>query len=214
MSTELMYIEDAYCGWCYGFAPVVRRLAEETGAQLTVVSGGMITGERVGPLTAMADYIRKATPRLVEMTGAEVAPAFLDGVLGNPDMVANSEVPALATAAFAHLRGQGVHVLDFVYAAQRAHFVEGKDLADYATYGPIAESFGIHATAFEKGMRSEEVHAAVRDEFAMVRGSSIPGFPVLVARTSQSARSWELLAHGWSPFEEVLVRYKKVESIN
>ncbi|WP_315819016.1 hypothetical protein [Paraflavitalea speifideaquila] len=53
----IYYCYDAYCGWCYGFSPVIKRIAEEYKDRVSfeVLSGGMIisdapAGERYGRL--------------------------------------------------------------------------------------------------------------------------------------------------------------------
>ena len=55
----IYYIFDGLCGWCYGFAPVVNQLQQELGKKVIfkVISGGMVTGSRVGPIRQMAAYI-------------------------------------------------------------------------------------------------------------------------------------------------------------
>ena len=35
MDPVVFYCYDAYCGWCYGFSPVIRRIAEEYEGKFT-----------------------------------------------------------------------------------------------------------------------------------------------------------------------------------
>lgn len=44
MKPILVYCYDAYCGWCYGFSRVIKKIYEEYKDQLDfeVLSGGMI----------------------------------------------------------------------------------------------------------------------------------------------------------------------------
>ena len=46
MRGEVIYVFDAYCGWCYAFSGIMRRLYDKhkTSVDFTVLSGGMITG--------------------------------------------------------------------------------------------------------------------------------------------------------------------------
>ncbi|MEI9933445.1 MAG: thioredoxin domain-containing protein [Ferruginibacter sp.] len=45
----LIYCYDAYCGWCYGFSPVIKKIAQQYQKELDieVLSGGMLIGEAV-----------------------------------------------------------------------------------------------------------------------------------------------------------------------
>src|SRR6516164_6627574 len=60
MNPFLIYCYDAYCGWCYGFSPVIRRIVGEFRGRLPVevLSGGMIIGERPLSIKQSAGYIR------------------------------------------------------------------------------------------------------------------------------------------------------------
>ncbi len=51
---KLIYVYDALCGWCYGFSPVMMQLHSKykDSIDFQVVSGGMITGNRIGPIGA------------------------------------------------------------------------------------------------------------------------------------------------------------------
>ena len=52
MKPLLIYCYDAYCGWCYGFSPVIKKIAEEYKDKLDieVLSGGMMIGEGKMPI--------------------------------------------------------------------------------------------------------------------------------------------------------------------
>ena len=44
----LIYCYDAYCGWCYGFSPVISAIADayKDKLEVEVLSGGMILPEK------------------------------------------------------------------------------------------------------------------------------------------------------------------------
>ena len=48
MSPVVIYCYDAYCGWCYGFSPVIKQIAEEykDHFDIEVLSGGMIITDK------------------------------------------------------------------------------------------------------------------------------------------------------------------------
>ena len=71
MTPTIYYCYDAYCGWCYGFSPVIRRIFEEyrQSIDFEVLSGGMILPETPQPIGVMAGYIRTAYKTVEERTG-------------------------------------------------------------------------------------------------------------------------------------------------
>jgi putative protein-disulfide isomerase len=62
MKPILIYCYDAYCGWCYGFSSVIKKIATEyeNVLQIEVLSGGMVISEKPVHIGATAGYIQKA----------------------------------------------------------------------------------------------------------------------------------------------------------
>ena len=70
---SIIYVYDALCGWCYGFSPVIKQVFEKYQAQFDfeVISGGMILGERQGPIGEVAAYIKGAYKTVEDTTGVK-----------------------------------------------------------------------------------------------------------------------------------------------
>ncbi len=59
---ELLYGFDPLCGWCYGVAPAMRRVAaDHPDLPVRLVMAGLVSGDRVGPYAAMEGYIPMGT---------------------------------------------------------------------------------------------------------------------------------------------------------
>src|SRR5688572_24133839 len=128
----LYYIYDALCGWCFGFAPVMKKLQENfhDKIQFEVLSGGMVTGPRIGPIAEMATYIKSAAPRVTEVTGQAFGDAYLNDVLNSKSYISNSVPPSIALSILKE--AQPDKAVLFMHAIQNLHFKEGKDLNDLA----------------------------------------------------------------------------------
>ena len=104
MKPVLYYCYDAYCGWCYGFSPVIKKIAEEYRDRVDTetLSGGMIPESAKYPIGNIAGYIQGAYQNVEGMTGIKFGEDFLWHI-HHPDLsdwVLNSEVPARAMCAF------------------------------------------------------------------------------------------------------------------
>jgi putative protein-disulfide isomerase len=57
----VLYVADAYCGWCFGFGPRLREF--EAGnlhrVDFRVISGGLFVGERVQPINRYRTFARR-----------------------------------------------------------------------------------------------------------------------------------------------------------
>src|SRR5215217_7476290 len=94
----LIYCYDAYCGWCYGFSPVMKKisLVYKDIFQMEVLSGGMILPEKPVPILATASYIKKTYKQVEELTGVRFGADYLWHI-NNPDQsdwYPDSEKPA------------------------------------------------------------------------------------------------------------------------
>ncbi|MDX5348230.1 MAG: DsbA family protein [Hymenobacteraceae bacterium] len=196
----LHYVTDALCGWCFGFGPVMLKLQEQYKDKLhvNVINGGMITGERVQPISASADYIKNAIPRVVETTGVPFGDAYIE-VLEKGTYINNSFPPAVALAILRDAAPQ--RALEFAHAIQKAMFVEGKNLNDADTYVELAASAGLDRDSFMERYASEHYKNQALYEFQVVQQWGIQGFPVVIM---QKKDKMAMAAQGYLPFETLV----------
>lgn len=194
------YIFDVLCGWCYGFSPVIAQLEEEyrDDFDFRVISGGMILGEREGPVGEVAGYIKEAYPQVEEMTGVKFGEAFLKNIL-EPGTAQFSSLPgALALATFRLY--QPDNALAFARRMQEAVYKEGLPPTEAKTFGHCAEDFGMNATDFMRLMVDKDKLELVQNEFKVVKHWGIQGFPSVVY---QKGEKGYLINRGYRPYSEL-----------
>jgi putative protein-disulfide isomerase len=100
----IYYCYDAYCGWCYGFSPVIKKIAEEYNDQFffDVLSGGMILPGEPKHFAPIAKYIQTAYMQVEELTGIKFGEDFLWHVFHpeETDWYPDSTKPAVALCIF------------------------------------------------------------------------------------------------------------------
>lgn len=197
---QLLYIFDPLCGWCYGTSPVVQRLAEAFAGQVpvTVLSGGMVTGDEAGPIRQNWDYISQAAQQVARVTGAEFGEAYRR--LGEEGSYhSDSEPPSRALQAFKQLDPLGREAA-FAHAIQRAHFGRGQDLNAPATYAALAREFSLDPAELLRWWDSDASRQATRHEFEVVQRLGVQGFPTLIFAHGQQGY---VLARGYQPYEQL-----------
>lgn len=182
MNEEIIYLYDPLCGWCYGFSPVMRSWHEQIGSEIPfiVLAGGMVVGERVGPVGEVAPYIKNAYKRVEDLSGVRFGTAFLEMMNAGGATIFNSEPPSRAAYilkdAFPALTVEIAHeVQDIIYK-------EGRDPNLSASYHDLAKKLGMSATQFDEHFESHSYRLAVQDEFALVARFGVSGFPTVVYR--------------------------------
>ncbi|MDX1906030.1 MAG: DsbA family protein [Bacteroidia bacterium] len=179
MTRQLIYVFDPLCGWCYGFSPVISALHAKYGAEIPfeIYSGGMVTGDRVQPVAAMAGYIKGAYQRVEALSGVTFGQGYLD-MLDAGTYISNSAPPSAAIQVARTL--DPARVIPFAHDLQQAMFVRGQDLNDPDTYRQLALTYGWDPEDFVTQWQSVEIQHRTQAEFEMVAGWGVSGFPTLL----------------------------------
>lgn len=210
MKPTLIYCYDAYCGWCYGFSPVIKKIATQYADQLEieVLSGGMMVEENVAPIEKIGPYIQTAYKRVQELSGIKFGEDFLWHV-NHPelsDWIMNSEKPAIALCIFKEYYPE--RQVEFASDLQYALNFEGRDLDDDEAYKHLLEKYSINEEAFYSKLKSEEYKEQAYYEFSLCKQLQVTGFPALLLQESDS--KFHLLARGFTPYEDLKVRIDAV----
>ena len=211
MAPVFYYCYDAWCGWCFGFSPVLLQIANTYRDRypMEVLSGGMILPEQPTHISAMASYIASAYKQVEAATGIRFGADFLWHIHhpDQSDWYPHSEMPAIALCifkeAFPDLQAQ------FASDLQTVLHVEGRDLTDPEAYRHLLEKYGLAPAPFFDKLKSDEYKEKAYYEFALCKQLQVTGFPTLFLQTGE--QKLYLLSRGFSPFETIQERILSVE---
>ncbi|MEO8763862.1 MAG: DsbA family protein [Ginsengibacter sp.] len=210
MDITLIYCYDAYCGWCYGFSEVMKKInsAFKNRLAFEVLSGGMILPEEPVAIAATAKYILGAYTRVEELTGVKFGEDYLWHIKhpGQSDWFPNSEKPAIALCIFKEYFPdlQVSFASDLQYAL---HF-EGRDLTDNESYRLLLGKYNINAEEFYEKLEDENYKEQAYYEFALCKQLNVTGFPAVFLQTSET--KFYQVAQGYTSFESVYDRINTV----
>src|SRR4026208_746008 len=202
----LIYCYDAYCGWCYGFSQVMKKINSEykNNIEIEVLSGGMILPDNPVHMGATAGYINNAYKNVEDRTGIKFGQDYLWHI-SDPDQsdwYPNSEKPAIALCIFKeYFPDQQVN---FASDLQYALHYEGRDLTDNEAYRLILEKYNFPPEEFYEKLDDEEYKEKAHYEFALCRQLQVTGFPAVLLQTSEF--KFYLLARGYTDYETLCQR--------
>ncbi|MES2430386.1 MAG: DsbA family protein [Bacteroidota bacterium] len=210
MNPILIYCYDAYCGWCYGFSPVMLKIAEDYKdvLDIEVLSGGMMLGENKMPIEKIGPFIQSAHKRVEELTGIKFGDDFLWHV-NNPDKsdwVMNSEKPAIALCIFKEIFPD--NQLAFASDLQYALNFEGRDLDDDEAYRHLLEKYKIGAETFYSKLKNEEYKEKAYYEFALCKQLQADAFPQVLLQISDT--KFYLVAKGFTSYDDIHLRIENI----
>jgi len=177
----LHYIFDPLCGWCYAAAPLVDAAREVPGLKVEFHGGGMMTGANRRAISPQwREYVMPHDRRIAELTGQPFGEPYFEGLLRDTGAVMDSEPPTTAILAAEALRAGGG--LDMVHRLQRAHYVDGRRIADADVLTALAVELGFDAEAFASafarlsGEATSQHIAASRQLLQRAGGQGFPTF--------------------------------------
>ena len=206
----LIYCYDAYCGWCYGFSPVMKKIAADFKGKfdIEVLSGGMMAGEQAMPIEKAGPFIQEEYRRVEELAGVKYGEDFLWHI-NNPDKsdwVMNSEKPAIALCIFKeYYPGRQ---LEFAGDLQHALNYEGRDLDDDEAYRHLPEKYGIDPDLFYTRLKSEEYKEQAYYEFALMKQLQVTGYPTVFIQAGEI--KFVMVARGYTEHTELRERIENV----
>jgi putative protein-disulfide isomerase len=206
----IYYCYDAYCGWCYGFSPIMSKIAKEYESKLAfdVLSGGMIIPETPHHFAPMAKYIQTAYKRVEEQTGIRFGEDFLWHVFHpeETDWYPDSTKSAIALCIFKEYHpDQSIFMAaDLQYALN----YEGRDLTDDEAYRHLVRKYGIPEEEFYSKLKSEQYQEKAYYEFALVKQLQVKGFPCVLLQVTDS--KFYLLTSGYTDYQTLKERIEKV----
>lgn len=210
MQPVVYYCYDAYCGWCYGFSPVIKKIATAFKDKLSfeVLSGGMIPKENARPISAIAGYISEAYHRVEETTGIKFGEDYLWHIF-NPDKsdwYQHSEKSATALCIVKEI--QPDQQVAFAADLQYALHYEGRDLTDDEAYRHLLEKYVIPEEEFYTKLNSEEYKEKAHYEFALCKQLQATSFPQVLLQVAD--QKFYLLTKGYTDYETLKKRIQTV----
>ena len=200
---RLYYIFDPLCGWCFGFSDEMDQVAERYGHQMEirVLSGGMVTGDRVGPIGQTSAYIKEAYKTVEEATGVEFGQAFLDHLFNDGSHIFSSLEPSIALVVVKELAPE--HTLDFAADLHRAIYVDGLPSTRFESYAAYAEKYGLDRNEFLRMCRDPEMKRKAEVEFTLAANLGATGFPTLVY---YNGRDLQVVSRGYMTAAQIAAR--------
>lgn len=193
----LVYVYDPLCGWCYGFHPVMEKLADRFREQLNirVVPGGLAIDENAQPISEGYSYIRKSLEIIEKKTGITFGEPFIQ-LVDEGSYIYDSLPGCKAQNTINRLAPD--QALAFAGAMQKSIFREGENLNIMKTFLTILKDFPVDPAEFEAIFTSDEIEKITRDQFAWVHENNASAFPALLLEIGNETG---LMSKGYRPFD-------------
>jgi putative protein-disulfide isomerase len=203
MKPLLIYCYDAYCGWCYGFAPVIRQVSTDYKRVLDieVISGGLILPDEPKPLKVLSRFLEASSKEIETKTGARFGADYRWHIEhpDETDWFPNSEKPAVALCIFKEYYPE--LQVEFATDLEYALFFEGRDLTDPEAYRHLLEKYNLPVEEFFEKLSSPAYRQLAQEDFKLAERLNINSFPVVMIQSAAS--KFFLVSEGYMDYPAV-----------
>lgn len=201
--TEIIYIGDPMCSWCWGISPALIKLRDHYRSKevgFRVVVGGLRPGGGDPWNQEMKDFLREHWGHVTEKSGQPFGYELMD----KEDFNYDTEPSCRAIVAAKPLVGD--QEMEFFEEVQRKFYVESEDPGALLFYESICEKFNMDFSEFSQRFESEEVRYETRNEFMLNRQWGVQGYPSIVLLHRDQLF---LVAHGYATLADMKAQIEK-----
>ncbi|MBY5349628.1 DsbA family protein [Rhizobium leguminosarum] len=143
---HLTYLYDPLCGWCYGAAPALDKMAKLDNLTVELAPSGLFAGEGARPLDErFAAYAWHNDQRINRLTGQVFSQLYRDQVLAGAASMFDSAPATLGIIAVG-LRQRGKE-REALKAVQIARYVDGRNTSEIAVVADVLDQAGFADSA-------------------------------------------------------------------
>lgn len=195
----LIYAYDPLCGWCFGFHPVMEKLAArfKENLHIRVVPGGLAIDENAQAIREGYSYIRGAIPQVEKTTGVEFGENF-KLLAEEGSYLYDSEPSCIAQTTISELLPE--KALDFAGRLQHALFTDGENLNGIDTFTGLIEDYPISTSQFKKKYQEKKTVQKTHEHFEWCKKTGANAFPALLLQIGDETG---LISRGYRPYDTI-----------
>ena len=197
--SEVIFVADPMCSWCYGFNPEFKKLREELkGVPLSMIMGGLRDGD-VFDAAKLKNHLG-----YWQAVHEATSLPFNDTALSQEGFNYTTEPACRAIIAVRTIDKTKEYV---VYSAlQNAFYAEGKDVTQEDVIADVVASIGIDRALFLESFRSEVMKKAALNDKKKAHTYGVSSFPTLIIIDKQGHMSQ---IRGYKKYEEIKTLIKR-----
>jgi putative protein-disulfide isomerase len=190
-TTQITYLFDPLCGWCYGASATLEKLAPLPDFSITLAPTGLFAGSGARPMDdSFAAFAWANDQRISRLSRQPFSEAYRRNVLGDHTRLFDSGPATLAITAVAVTAPD--REFDALRAIQNARYVEGRDNTDISVLSDVLRALQLPEIADRLAVPDEALLAANRTRLdaarAEMRRFGADGVPALIASNGDSRR--------------------------
>ena len=204
---KLLYFADPMCSWCWGFSPVIHRIADsfKNIVPLKIHVGGLRAGNTKQMDNEQRLYILNHWFNVNEASGQPFDFSFKMPA----GFIYDTEPACRAVKTMQQLNSS--QALNYFSAIQAAFYAKNIDVTNTQILTELAIQHDVTRQQFELAFKSDEVKSHTQNDFMLTQQMRVNGFPSLIG---QNEEGYMYLAQGFALYPQVEGTINKWLEIN
>ena len=193
--SELIFVLDPMCSWCWGFHPVIETLRREyhDRYRFSLVLGGLRSSGQMLWSNESRAYLRQHWDAVAKRTGQP----FVPNILNRSAFDYNTYPACKAVVTVRELWGEEA-AFDYFAKIQHAFYAEGKDITSEEVLSAYVEE---DQDAFRLLYQSPRAETLMQNDFSKARVMGANAFPSVVKIDTDGHM---VCTKGYQTLEEIL----------
>ena len=202
MTTELHYIYDPLCSWCYAVTPLINAAAEVSQINMTLHGVGLWINNRRKPTgEALRSYLKPHSEYIHVLTGQPFGERYFNELMLDSSHLLDSQPLIHSILAIEYLGGNTLVMLKRI---QQTHYREGVWAGGTTVLAELAAEQGISAAEFIHAKEEVNVVHHMSNTHVFMEDLQVLSHPGLVL---QQGDNWQLIS--LSPFIGQVEKFKQ-----
>lgn len=193
---QLIYVGDAMCSWCYGFAPEITKVKAhfENTLDFKLINGGL-RPYNTDSIVSLAYFLEMHWKEVSRKSGQK----FNYEILKNTDFIYDTEPASRAVVVCRNLKPE--KEFEFFKATQDLFYFQNKETNKAESYKTLVEDFGIDYSTFENQFNSAELKQQTKKDFEAAASIGVSGFPSVILFHNNK---YVVISNGYSKAETII----------
>ncbi len=203
--SEIIYIGDPMCSWCWGISPqlnALQRYGQQENIPFTIVMGGLRPGGGEEWNEKFRNFLKHHWEEVNKRSNQPFGYELFE--LDNFDY--DTEPACRAVVTVRSIAPE--KVLSFYELTQHYFYVENQDPKQAVFYEPICKKLGIDFAKFSTQFASEEMKQATVTDFRQSRQWGVNGFPAVLYRKGDQLH---FIGRGYTEYAAMQGRLEDIE---
>jgi putative protein-disulfide isomerase len=183
----VVYANDPLCGWCFAIGPSLDQAHELLGNDVRwrLECGGLVTGDRVRPISLDSDYLAAGFAQVKAASGREPGKRYWSEIVKPGSWISNSEPACRAVLLVQQLRPE--IAMQFSHSLTDALYLNGQTPENPETLRMVAE-YGLDPDEFIAAWESQTAIEMTSAAFTHARNLGVTTYPSLFLEVGSRLR--------------------------